>query len=106
MAPKELIKRLIDGHFNNPVMFNWATIDVRAQPYEDQIRSRTFVSDQELTTTQGQELKNRKTQYRETFGKPRVKIQEIFEKYGEAPPATFRETISRFQTTDAPLIAV
>jgi len=100
----ELIQLLIVDHFKNPAAFNWTVVDVRAPEYEGEIRRRQFVSDQELTTAQGQELKSRKTQYKQTFGKPRAKIQEIFEKHGEAPPTTFRETMSRFQTTDAPLI--
>ena len=100
----ELIRLLIVDHFRNASAFNWTTVDVRGREYEDAIRSRAFVSDQQLTTAQGQDLKGRKTGYKQTFSKPRLHIQEIFEKHQEAPPATLREAISRLQSADAALI--
>jgi len=100
----ELIRLLIVDHFRNPSAFNWTTVDVRAWEYEDAIRSREFVLDQQLTTLQGQDLKGRKIGYKETFSKPRLHIQEIFEKYGEAPPATLREALSRLQSGEGRLI--
>jgi hypothetical protein len=100
----ELIRILIVDHFKNPAAYNWMMVDVRAPEYEDAIRSRKFVSDQQLTNEQGLELKDRKTGYKETFTKPRLHIQEIFEKHGEVPPPTLREAISRLQDADAALI--
>jgi hypothetical protein len=100
----ELMRLLTADHFKNPAAFDWTTVDVRAPEYEDAIRRRDFVGDQQLTSAQGQELKGRKTSYKQTFSKPRLRIKEIFAKYGEAPPATLREAISRLQSADAALI--
>lgn len=100
----ELIRLLIVAHFKNPTTFDWKTVDVSAPEYEDEIRSHKFVSDQQLTIQQGQEMKRRKTDYKEIFCKPHVQIQEIFEKYKEHPPATLGEAISRLQSGNAALI--
>jgi hypothetical protein len=100
----ELIRLLIVDHFKNPLAFNWTTVNVRAWEYEDEIRRRNFVNDQELTIVQGREFKDRKTDYKQTFSKGRLRTQEIFENYREAPPATLREVISQLQNADAAFI--
>ena len=100
----ELMRLLTAAHFQNPATFDWTTVDVRATAYEDALRRRDFVKDQELATAQGQDFKYRKTSYKQTFSKPRLHIQEIFAKHGEKPPATLRESISRLQSADTALI--
>jgi len=77
----ELIRLLTVAHLKNPTNFDW-----------------------KLTTVQGQELKTRKTDYKEMFCKPRVQIQEVFKNYKEAPPATLREAIARLQSGNGALI--
>jgi hypothetical protein len=100
----ELIRLLTVAHLKNPTNFDWKTVDVSAPEYEGAIRSLEFVNDEQLTTVQGQELKTRKTDYKEMFCKPRVQIQEVFKNYKEAPPATLREAIARLQSGNGALI--
>jgi hypothetical protein len=100
----ELMRLLTTAHFQNPTAFDWTTIDVRAPAYGDALRSRDFVSDQELAIAQGQDFKNRKKKYKQTFSELHARIQEIFAKYGEKPTPTLREAISRLQNAHAALI--
>ena len=99
----ELIRLLVLAHFRNPAAFDWRTVDVSAPEYEDALRSRRFVSDQQLTAEQSQEMKTRQTDYKEMFSRPREAIEKVFEKHVEAPPTTLREAIARLQGADAPL---
>jgi hypothetical protein len=100
----ELIRLLILEHFRNSETFDWRTVDVSAPEYEDAIRSRNFVNDQQLTAAQSQEMHTRKADYKELFSRPRDRIKEIFEKYKEAPTTTLQEAMTRLQGPDAPLM--
>jgi hypothetical protein len=100
----ELIRLLVVEHFKNPLTFDWATVDVRGWEYEDAIRRRYFVSDQQLATVQYQELKNRQKNYKQMFANLRPENRKVFDAHGEAPPATWREAISRLQSGEGRLI--
>ncbi|MGO9072872.1 MAG: hypothetical protein ACLQEI_01670, partial [Terriglobales bacterium] len=103
-SQNELMRLLTTAHFRNPTAFDWTTIDVRSPEFEDALRRRYFVSDQELTIAQGEDLKNRKKKYKQTFSELHPRILEIFAKHGENPTPTLREAISRLQNADAALI--
>jgi hypothetical protein len=100
----ELIRLLVVSHFSSPDIFDWRTVDVSAPEYEDALRSRSFVNDQQLATEQGQEMRTRKTDYKEMFCRPRQPIKEVFEQHKEAPPTTLREAITRLQGADSRLM--
>lgn len=100
----ELMRLLTTAHFQNPTEFDWTTIDVRSLEFEHALRRRYFVSDQELTIAQGEDLRNRKKKYKQTFRDLHPRIQEIFAKHEEKPTPTLREAISRLQSADAALI--
>jgi hypothetical protein len=100
----ELIRLLVLNHFRNPATFDWRMVDVSAPEYEDALRSGSFVNDQQIAAQQSQEMKTRKTDYKEMFCRPRQPIKEVFEKHKEAPPTTLREAITRLQGADAALI--
>jgi hypothetical protein len=94
----ELIKRLIEEHYKNPAAFNWKTVDVKAQEYEQAIRSRELVDDEKLSAEQRAELKRQRKEYEAMFANIRPDLKEVFAKHGEAPPPTFREAIVRLQS--------
>jgi hypothetical protein len=100
----ELIRLLVAEHFRNPSAFNWTTVDVRGWEYEDAIRRRYFVFDQELAAVQYQELKSRQKNYKEMFSNLRPELRKVFDPHGEAPPATLREALSRLQSGEGRLI--
>ena len=100
----ELIRLLVAEHFRNPSAFNWTTVDVRGWEYEDAIRRRYFVFDQELAAVQYQELKSRQKNYKEMFSNLRPELRKVFDAHGEAPPATLREALSRLQSGEGRLI--
>ena len=100
----ELIRLLVVAHFQNPSAFSWTTVNVRGWEYEQAIRDRRFVNDEQLATEQWQEMRKRKTDYKEMFSKPRVPISEIFKKYNEAPPTTLQEAVTRVYGSDKPLV--
>jgi hypothetical protein len=91
----ELIRLLVAGHFKSPSTFNWTTVDVRAWEYEDAVRRRYFVGDQELATVQYQELKSRQKTYKQMFSNLRPELRKVFDAHRESPPATLREALSR-----------
>jgi hypothetical protein len=101
----ELIRLLVAEHFKNPSTFDWTTVDVRGWEYEDAIRRRYFVSDQELATVQYQELKSRQKNYKQMFSNLRPALRKVFDAHGEAPPATLREALSRLQSGEGRLIS-
>jgi hypothetical protein len=100
----ELIRLLVVEHFKNPSTFNWTTVDVRGWEYEDAIRLRYFVSDQELATVQYQELKSRQKNYKQMFSSLRPELRKVFDAHREALPATLREALSRLQSGEGRLI--
>jgi hypothetical protein len=100
----ELIRLLMAEHFRDPSAFNWMTVDVRGLEYEDAIRRRYFVGDQELATVQCQEFKNRQKSYKQTFSNLRPKLRKVFDAHREAPPPTLREALSRLQGGEDKLI--
>jgi hypothetical protein len=100
----ELIRLLAAEHFRNPSAFNWTTVDVRGWEYEDAIRRRYFVFDQELAVVQYKELKSRQKNYKEMFSSLRPELRKVFDAHGEAPPATLREALSRLQSGEGRLI--
>jgi hypothetical protein len=100
----ELIRLLVAEHFRDPSAFNWMTVDVRGWEYEDAIRRRYFVGDQDLASVQCQEFKDRQKSYKQTFSSLRPKLRKVFDAHREAPPPTLREALSRLQGGEGKLI--
>ena len=100
----ELIRLLVVDHFKNPSAFDWAAVDVRAKEYEDAIRRRFFITDEQLAADQRRELKNRQKSYKQMFSNLRPELRKVFDAHGEAPPTTLREAVTRLQGTEKSLI--
>ncbi len=100
----ELIRLLVVEHFKNPSAFDWAAVDVRAWEYEDAIRRRFFITDEQLASDQRRELKSRQKNYKQMFSNLRPELRKVFDAHGEVPPVTLREAVSRLQDTDKSLI--
>jgi hypothetical protein len=100
----ELIRLLVVEHFENPSAFDWTTVDVRASEYEDAIRRRFFISDEQLASDQRRELKSRQKNFKQMFSNLRPELRKVFDAHREAPPVTLREAVSRLQDTDKSLI--
>src|ERR1700722_14785663 len=100
----ELIRLLVVEHFKNPSAFDWTAVDVRAWEYEDAIRRRYFITDEQLAADQRRELKNRQKSYKQMFSNLRPELRKVFEDHREAPPITLREAVSRLQGTEKSLI--
>ena len=100
----ELIRLLVVDHFKNPSAFDWAAVDVRAREYEDAIRRRFFITDEQLAADQRRELKNRQKSYKQMFSNLRPELRKVFDAHGETPPTTLREAVTRLQGTEKSLI--
>jgi hypothetical protein len=100
----ELIRLLVVEHLKNPSAFDWTTVDVRGWEYEDAIRRRYFVSDERLAAEQCRELRDRQKSYKQMFSSLRPELRKVFEAYGEAPPTTLREAVSRLQGAEKSLM--
>jgi hypothetical protein len=100
----ELIRLQVVEHFKNPSAFDWTTVDVRGWEFEDAIRRRYFVGDQQLSTIQYQEFKRRQKNYKQMFSNLRPELRRVFDAHREAPPTTLREALSRLQSGEGNLI--
>ena len=100
----ELIRLLVVQHFKNASTFNWTAVDVRAWEYEDAIRRRYFITDEQLAADQRRELKNRQKNYKQVFSNLRPELRKVFDAHREPPPTTLREAVSRLQNADKSLI--
>ena len=100
----ELIRLLVVQHFKNPSSFDWTAVDVRAWEYEDAIRRRYFITDEQLASDQRRELKSRQKNYKQMFSNRRPGLRKVFDAHREAPPVTLREAVFRLQDTDKSLI--
>lgn len=93
----ELTTRMVVEHHKNPAAFNWKTLDVKAREYEQGIRNRELVADEELSAEQRADLKTRSREYEDMWASLNPELKEVFKKHGEAPPPTFREVIARMK---------
>lgn len=94
----ELTKRMVLEHHKNPAAFNWKTVDVKAWEYEQGIRDRELVSDEELSAEQKAAQKTQSNEYEDLWAGLNPELKEVFKRHGEAPPPTFREVIARMKT--------
>jgi hypothetical protein len=90
-----LTEQLILAHFRDPAAFNWKTVDVRWPDCDRQLRDPEFLADEPVSKEQRDFQRERKKSDKQRFVHLRSKIQSIFEAHGEAPPATFRQAITR-----------
>jgi hypothetical protein len=100
----ELIRLLVVGHFKNPSGFDWTTVDVRAFEYEDAIRRRYFINDDQLAADQCRELKGRQKSYKQMFSNLRPELRKVFDAHRVAPPTILRGVVSRLQGTEKSLV--
>jgi hypothetical protein len=100
----ELIRLLVVDHFKNLSAFDWTAVDVRAWEYEDAIRLRYFITDEQLAADQCRELRSRQKSYKQMFSNLRPELRKVFDAHGEAPPTTLRDAVSRLQGTEKSLI--
>lgn len=89
-----LIEQLILAHFNEPVSFNWKTVDVRWPDCERAIRDPKFYDDEQVSKEQRDFQWDRRQSDKQRFIKLRPKLQAIIEAHGEVPPTTCQEAIS------------
>jgi hypothetical protein len=88
---------MVVEHHTNPTGFDWKTVDVKAREYEQGIRARELVDDEELSAEQRADLKARRKEYEDMWAGLRPELEEAFKKHGEALPLAFREVVARMQ---------
>lgn len=94
----ELVTRMVVEHHRNPSTFNWKTVDVKAREYEQAIRNRELISNEELSADQRADLKTRSREFEDMWAGLNPELKEVFKRHGEAPPPTFREAVARVQS--------
>ena len=90
-----LTEQLILAHFNDPVAFNWKTVDVRWPDCDRAIRDPKFYDDEPVSKEQRDFQWELRQSDKQRFVKLRPKLQPIFAAHGEAPPTTCQEAIFR-----------
>ena len=96
LPQNELLKLLVLAHHTAPDRFDWRAVKVATLEYARAFSDRAFVDDA-LSTEQRDHLNQAKKEFETPFSTLRPKLEEIFERHGEVPPATFREVLPRIQ---------
>jgi hypothetical protein len=96
LPQNELLRLLILAHHTAPDRFDWKAVNVSTSEYARAFSDRAFVDDA-LSTEQRNHLNQAKKEFEAPFSALRPKLEEIFERHGEAPPLTFKEVLPRIQ---------
>jgi hypothetical protein len=96
-----LIRKLILAHFNDPANFDWNAINVRYAADEELIRNYERFDNEQVSEMQREFQKARraldKQQRERQRGSLRPRIQEIFRRHGETPPAAFQPAFTQLR---------
>jgi hypothetical protein len=93
----ELLRLLVVAHNAAPNRFDWRSVNVSTSEYAQAFSNRDLIANDKLSAEQREDLKLRKKELEAPFSSLRPKLEEIFERHGEARPMTFREVLPRIQ---------
>jgi hypothetical protein len=104
LPSSKITEALVASHFQNPSLFNWKEVNVRWGLCEAAIRTPNFFADEKDSEDQRQFQRERRTIGKQDAIRQRTEtrpeVQDIFKKYGEAPPTTFKAAFSRLLNAD------
>ncbi|HXM60749.1 MAG TPA: hypothetical protein VN950_07805 [Terriglobales bacterium] len=105
LLPSSLLtEALVSAYHQNPTAFNWKEVNVRWGVCEGAIRQPNFFADEQDAKDQNQFQRERRTIGKQEATRQRTatrpEVQNIFHKWGEAPPTTFNAAFSRLVNAD------
>ncbi len=92
----QVLKLLIKAHADDPVHFQWLTIDVRSGELNHEIRAGKFVADDALSSQQWQEQKDALKGYKQMWVDLRSKLDSAFIAAGKPRPTTFKDAFKEY----------
>ena len=92
---QELLRRLILAHAQDPKAFEWQRVNMLSFDFEDSLGDWELIRNDALSAEQRESARTANAAFDPVWKKLKPKLAEVFSRYGEKPPRTFADAVSR-----------